>query len=92
MLTYDRTNSTAPGVYKFDIVFDLLKQCFPNFFICWHSKIATQILRHYSHMNLFMLIARSITGDSEKGDDVFCFLEIITFSGNITQSLMLSVD
>ena len=36
-----------------------------------------------SHMNQFMLIASSITGDSEKDDDHF-FWEITTFSGNIT--------
>ena len=42
---------------------------------------AKQILRRNSHMNQFMLIASSIAGDSEKGDDLFSFLEIITFSG-----------
>ena len=44
---------------------------FPNFFVCWHCKKAKQISRHTSHMNLFILIAKSITDDSEKGNDLF---------------------
>ena len=39
--------------------------------VCGHSKNAKQISRHNSHMNLFILIASSITGDSDKSDDLF---------------------
>ena len=60
----------------------VLGRCFPNFSVCWHSKKAKQISLHNGHMNLFMLIGGSITGDREKGDDLF--FEITTFSGNIT--------
>ena len=38
---------------------------------CRHSKRAKLILWHKSQMNLFTLIASSITGDIEKGDDLF---------------------
>ena len=47
--------------------------CFPNFLVYWQSKRAKQILRHTSHMNLFILIASSIRGDSEKGGDLFFY-------------------
>ena len=40
-------------------------------FICWQNKKPNQISRLNSHMNLFILIESSITGDSEKGDDPF---------------------
>ena len=50
-----------------------LQQCFPNFFVHWYSKKAKKILLHNSHINLFKLITSSITGDSEKGDDLFSF-------------------
>ena len=46
-----------------------LVHCFLNFFVCWHSKRAKQILRQNSHMNLFILIDSSITNDSEKDND-----------------------
>ena len=45
--------------------------CFPNSFVCCHSKKAKQFSRHNSHMNLFMLIASRVTGDSKKGNDFF---------------------
>ena len=48
-----------------------IKQCFPSFIVCWHSKKDKQISRHNSRMNLFILFASSITGDSEKDDDLF---------------------
>ena len=69
--------------------YNCIDQCFPNFFVCWHIKKAKHISRHYSCMNLFILIASSITGDSEKGDDLF-FLEVNTFPSSITQSTTLS--
>ena len=46
-----------------------LGKCFLNFFVCWHSKKAKEISWHNSHRNLFMLIAGSITNNSEEDDD-----------------------
>ena len=61
---------------------------FLKFFLCWLSKNAKPISRHNSHMDLFILIASSITSDSERGDDFF--LEVTTSSDNITRSSTLS--
>ena len=41
---------------------------FPKLFCLLAQKKVKQNSRHNSHMDLFMLIASSITGDSEKGD------------------------
>ena len=48
----------------------VIKQCFPNFFVCWHRIKAKQISLHTSHINLFKFIASSIACDSKKGDDL----------------------
>ena len=48
-----------------------LFQCFPNFFVFWHSKKAKQIFRRNCHMNPLILIVNCITCDSEKGDCLF---------------------
>ena len=65
-----------------------LQQCFPNFFVGRHSKNGKHHTPHNGHMNLFMLIASSITGDSEVCDHLF--LEISTFFGQHNKISVLS--
>ena len=69
--------------YNFQKFVYNLRAVFSKLFFVFLQSNKAKFSRHNSHMNQFMLIASGITGDSEKGDDLFLF--VTTFLGYITR-------